>query len=217
MEENQIKKFETKMGSFHCSLFFLLLLHASTSINIPQIVPEDLADQGVEAVYSARSERTNDDAYGARIDNRNDQNVDEHECKRDESNEDVERERQNAHMAMVEGDSDAPPPLGSGNVEENTEVKEVCNDSEKAKIQGDVSLEMKFTPRTQLVIPISSSCSELTPRLLQRFFAVRGVAVQQVILALVDGNATVSRCCLYNYIQAPLEGPGTAILQLLSD
>ena len=73
------------------------------------------------------------------------------------------------------------------------------------------------TIRTQLLVPVSSACAELTPELLQRFFLVRGVQVQQMILGLVDSNGVVTRCCLYNYIQAPLEGPGTANLELLDD
>jgi hypothetical protein len=71
--------------------------------------------------------------------------------------------------------------------------------------------------RTQLLVPVSSAYAELTPELLQRFFLVRGVQVQQMILGLVDSNGVVTRCCLYNYIQAPLEGPGTANLELLDD
>lgn len=125
--------------------------------------------------------------------------------------------------------------------------------------------------RTQIVVPVSSACRTLSPRLLQRFFDVRGVQAQQLLLAMVDSNGVVtrrcemvplfSRCCagrlqstwhefgmlaivactpaqtfitailtqpglqsmplpcscLYNYIQAPLEGPGTANLELLDD
>lgn len=71
--------------------------------------------------------------------------------------------------------------------------------------------------RTQVVVPVSSGHGGLTPRLLQRLFDIRGVAVQQLLLALVDGHGVVTRSCLYNYIQAPLEGPGTAALDLLDD
>lgn len=73
------------------------------------------------------------------------------------------------------------------------------------------------TIRTQLVVPISSAYTDLTPELLQRLFLVRGVQVQQMILGLVDSNGVVTKCCLFNYIQAPLEGPGTANLELLDD
>lgn len=68
--------------------------------------------------------------------------------------------------------------------------------------------------RTQLIVPVSSSYSELTPLTLQRFFSVQGEEVQQVLLGLVDSNGVVSRSSLFNYIQNPLEGPGTAILDL---
>lgn len=71
--------------------------------------------------------------------------------------------------------------------------------------------------RTQLLVPVSSASAKLTPALLQRFFRVRGVQVQQLILGLVDSNGVVTRCCLYNYIQAPLGGPGQANLELLDD
>ena len=71
--------------------------------------------------------------------------------------------------------------------------------------------------RTQIVVPLSSACDHLTPELLQRLFSIKGVQAQQLILALVDSNGVVSRTCLYNYIQAPLEGPGTANLELLDD
>ncbi|KFM27218.1 hypothetical protein F751_4488 [Auxenochlorella protothecoides] len=69
----------------------------------------------------------------------------------------------------------------------------------------------------QIIVPVGSACTSLTPALLQRFFSIRGVAAQQLLLALVDGNGMVSRTCLFNYIQAPLEGPGTADLDLLDD
>ncbi|GAB4821387.1 hypothetical protein N2152v2_008433 [Parachlorella kessleri] len=71
--------------------------------------------------------------------------------------------------------------------------------------------------RTQIVVPLSSACDHLTPELLQRLFSIKGVQAQQLILALVDSSGVVSRTCLYNYIQAPLEGPGTANLELLDD
>lgn len=71
--------------------------------------------------------------------------------------------------------------------------------------------------RTQIVVPVSSACDHLTPELLQRLFSIRGVKAQQLILALVDSHGVVSRTCMYNYIQAPLEGPGTATLELLDD
>ena len=71
--------------------------------------------------------------------------------------------------------------------------------------------------RTQILVPVSSACTCLTPALLRSFFSIRGVSAQQLLLALVDPNGVVSRTCLYNYIQAPLEGPGTADLDVLDD
>jgi hypothetical protein len=68
--------------------------------------------------------------------------------------------------------------------------------------------------RTQLIVPLSSSYPDLTPLTLQRFFRVQGEEVQQLLLGLVDSNGVVSRSSLFNYIQSPLEGPGTAILDL---
>jgi hypothetical protein len=71
--------------------------------------------------------------------------------------------------------------------------------------------------RTQLVVPLSSACGELTPLLLHRLFAIRGVQAQQLLLALVDSHGVVTRQTMYNYVQAPLEGPGAADLELLDD
>ena len=121
------------------------------------------------------------------------------------------------------------------------------------------------TTRTQIVVPVSSGYTQLTPALLHRLFVIRGVQVrvrrvcarvcgwsamlpawpppptaplalrsaspplhpphpsaprtqaQQLLLALVDANGVVTRCCCFNYVQAPLEGPGTATLELLDD
>lgn len=111
---------------------------------------------------------------------------------------------------------------GRGGSEESKDEDAIDNAEEsfsKAVVDGKTPPECKPKGRirTQLVIPVSSSCMRFSPRLLQKFFSVRGVSVQQVILALVDANATVSRCCLYNYIQPPLEGPGTATLEMLLD
>lgn len=36
-------------------------------------------------------------------------------------------------------------------------------------------------------------------------------------LPTLPSHPTLPRSCLYNYIQAPLEGPGTANLELLDD
>ncbi|KAI8112416.1 hypothetical protein M9434_003739 [Picochlorum sp. BPE23] len=60
----------------------------------------------------------------------------------------------------------------------------------------------------QLVVPVSSSLSMLTPRLVHRVCSLGHGTARQVILGLVDSNGVVSRCCLYDYIQAPLEASG---------
>lgn len=100
-------------------------------------------------------------------------------------------------------------------IEEEERREEATNPSAAPETEPQEPIEPKI--RTQLLVPVSSACAELTPELLQRFFLVRGVQVQQMILGLVDSNGVVTRCCLYNYIQAPLEGPGTANLELLDD
>lgn len=71
--------------------------------------------------------------------------------------------------------------------------------------------------QTQVIVPVSSACTSLTPRLLSRTFSISGETAQQLLLALVDSHGAVTRSCLYNYIQSPLEGPGTADLELLDD
>lgn len=89
--------------------------------------------------------------------------------------------------------------------------------SQQAAVVSPPTPSLAVRRRTQILVPISSDCSSLTPRLLARLFSIRGVSAQQLLLALVDGNGVVSRTCLFNYIQAPLEGPGTADLELLDD
>lgn len=76
---------------------------------------------------------------------------------------------------------------------------------------------LRSLARAQILVPVASSCQALTPALLHRLFAIRGASAQQLLLALVDENGVVSRTCLYNYIQSPLQGPGTADLDLLDD
>lgn len=96
-----------------------------------------------------------------------------------------------------------------------------CDASASSSPTADEACEAtkqeQVVTRTQIIVPVSSSSKHLTPALLQSFFSIRGVTAQQLLLALVDGNGVVSRTCLYNYIQAPLEGPGTADLDLLDD
>jgi hypothetical protein len=104
----------------------------------------------------------------------------------------------------------------AGEEEEQEEEMEGEKKEENPKSAAE-SKNIEPVIRTQLLVPVSSASTVLTPELLQRFFLVRGVQVQQMILGLVDSNGVVTRCCLYNYIQAPLEGPGTANLELLDD
>ena len=61
---------------------------------------------------------------------------------------------------------------------------------------------------TQLVVPVSSSMTTLTPRLVHGVCSLGHGTARQVILGIVDSNGVVSRCCLYDYIQAPLEASG---------
>jgi len=71
--------------------------------------------------------------------------------------------------------------------------------------------------RTSVLVPISSSNAEITPLLLQQLFSVKGVQAQALLLGLIDAHGVVTRSSLYNYIQAPLEGPGMANLELVDD
>lgn len=99
--------------------------------------------------------------------------------------------------------------------QDNNEQQLANNDSTNPP--SSAAKRIEWYKRTQIVIPVSSSTKQLTPRLLQRFFGIRGVAAQQLILALVDSNGVPTQNVLYNYIQAPLEGPGMADLELLDD
>lgn len=117
--------------------------------------------------------------------------------------------------AEFSGEEDEPENYGEREEEAEEEEEEALKPAAAAQSEPQEPVEPKI--RTQLLVPVSSACAELTPELLQRFFLVRGVQVQQMILGLVDSNGVVTRCCLYNYIQAPLEGPGTANLKLLDD
>lgn len=66
---------------------------------------------------------------------------------------------------------------------------------------------------SELIVPVSSSCTCLTPRVVHSLCRLGHGRVHQVILGLVDSNGVVTRCCLYDYIQAPLGGTGTAQLR----
>ena len=63
---------------------------------------------------------------------------------------------------------------------------------------------LEVVTRTQILVPVSSGYAGITPELLQRLFCIRGVAAQQLLLALVDSHGVVTRNCLYNYIQVVL-------------
>lgn len=83
--------------------------------------------------------------------------------------------------------------------------------------QAEAAAAVLVSTRTQILVPVSSGYPAITPELLQRLFSIRGVKAQQLLLALVDSHGVVTRNCLYNYIQAPLEGPGTADLVLMEE
>lgn len=68
-------------------------------------------------------------------------------------------------------------------------------------------------PISELIVPVGSSCTCLTPTILHSLCRLGHGRVHQVILGLVDSNGVVTRCCLYDYIQAPLGGTGTAQLR----
>lgn len=83
----------------------------------------------------------------------------------------------------------------------------------EARSKAPAAVKASSSP-AQILIPMSSSCHALTPRVMARFFAIKGEAVQQLLLALVDTFGIVTRTSLYNYIQMPLEGSGMAALKL---
>lgn len=118
-------------------------------------------------------------------------------------------------------DSDIDP-TGTPKADEESEMEDHVDAATEEGLENAVESTGAVPPaepkiRTQLIVPVTSASCEVTPLLLQRVFAVRGVSVQQILLGLVDSNGVVTRCCLYNYIQPPLEGPGTANLELLDD
>ena len=77
---------------------------------------------------------------------------------------------------------------------------------------NDSSAEVINTVVKQILIPVSSGLMDLTPRILHRMCSLGHRLAQQVILCMVDSNGVVTRCCLYDYIQAPLGTTGEAAL-----
>lgn len=77
---------------------------------------------------------------------------------------------------------------------------------------NDSSAEVINTVVKQILIPVSSGLMDLTPRILHRMCSLGHKLAQQVILCMVDSNGVVTRCCLYDYIQAPLGTTGEAAL-----
>ncbi|KAK9828898.1 hypothetical protein WJX72_002657 [[Myrmecia] bisecta] len=62
-------------------------------------------------------------------------------------------------------------------------------------------------PVLEPVIPVSASFAGLSPNLMQRFFALEeGQTLRHVILALVDGDGTVTLSRMYKGIHTPAEG-----------
>lgn len=78
---------------------------------------------------------------------------------------------------------------------------------------GGANREDETREETQLLVPVGSSNNKLTPELLHSIPKLGHGLVHQVILCLVDSHGVVTRCCIYDYIQAPLGGSGTAALQ----
>jgi hypothetical protein len=76
----------------------------------------------------------------------------------------------------------------------------------------DSSVKEKNAVVKQILIPVSSGLMDLTPRILHRMCSLGHRLAQQVILCMVDSNGVVTRCCLYDYIQAPLGTTGEAAL-----
>ena len=82
--------------------------------------------------------------------------------------------------------------------------------SKEASSSGNAIVEQE---ELQLLIPFGSDYASLTPQKLHQVCKLGHGKVHQVILGLVDSHGVVTRCCMYDYIQAPLGGTGTAPLQ----
>lgn len=61
---------------------------------------------------------------------------------------------------------------------------------------------------TEIVVPISTDCQELSPQRLRKLFMIGEHQVNHILLALADSDGTVTLSRLHNYVQAPAEGPG---------
>jgi hypothetical protein len=60
----------------------------------------------------------------------------------------------------------------------------------------------------QVLVPVSSGTRALTPRVMHSLCELGKGVAQQVLLSVVDSNGTVTRCCLYDYVQGPLASRG---------
>lgn len=114
---------------------------------------------------------------------------------------------QNEHQSIVvpEGDEDVVM------VQEEEESKK--DTKETVFANTPVSSHARLdTVHKQILVPISSSFNSLTPRMIHTMCSLGHALAQQVIMCLVDSHGVVTRCCVYDYIQAPLEGSGEALL-----
>lgn len=95
-----------------------------------------------------------------------------------------------------------------------TEEEKSAKDSKETLFAGtdNVSSGTQDGIIRQILVPVSSSFNNLTPRRIHTMCSLGHTLAQQVILCLVDSNGVVTRCCLYDYIQAPLGGAGEATL-----
>lgn len=91
------------------------------------------------------------------------------------------------------------------------QTEEGIKDTKETVFQTE-TVQPRQTTR-QIVVPVSSSCTEvLTPRVIHTMCSLGHALAQQVIMCLVDSHGVVTRCCVYDYIQAPLGGTGEALL-----
>ena len=105
-------------------------------------------------------------------------------------------------IAVPEGDEDVVIVQTEDGVKEDT----------KETVYAETGTTPSQNTVRQILVPISSSFDALTPRIIHTMCSLGHELAQQVIMCLVDSNGVVTRCCVYDYIQAPLEGTGEAAL-----
>ena len=97
--------------------------------------------------------------------------------------------------------------------ENEGDVSSAAEDRKQTVFDTEPQEKSSSGPISELIVPVSSACTCLTPTVLHSLCRLGHGRVHQVILGLVDSNGVVTRCCLYDYIQAPLGGTGTAQLR----